>query len=141
MTEATISASSRILVDTDVYSYIFGEREEAKFFLPYFTGKTLAVSFMTVAEIYSGAYKKNWGDSKITKLEHHLKNYAILPYDFGVCLKYAEINSESERIGHPIETADCWVAACALKYECQLATNNKRHFEHINGLSLIAPGL
>jgi tRNA(fMet)-specific endonuclease VapC len=139
--ESPDTKSNRILVDTNVYSYIFGEREEAKFFLPYFTGKTLAVSFMTVAEIYSGAYKKNWGERSITKLERHLKNYAILPYDFGVCLKWAEINSESEREGHPIETADCWIAACALKYECQLATNNKRHFQHIKGLSLIAPGL
>ena len=141
MIESPVPKSNRILVDTDVYSYIFGEREEAKFFLPYFSGKTLAVSFMTVAEIYSGAYKKNWGESKITKLERHLKNYAILPYDFAVCLKWAEINSESEKVGHPIDTADCWIAACALKYECQLATNNKRHFAHIKGLSLIAPGL
>ena len=141
MTELPVAERNQILVDTDVYSYIFGGREEAKFFLPYFIGKTLAVSFMTVAEIYFGAYKKNWGASKITKLEHHLKNYAILPYDFGVCLKWAQINSDSEKAGHPIEIKDCWIAACALTYECQLATNNKRHFEHINGLSLIAPGL
>ena len=141
MTVSPSPTGNRILVDTDVYSYIFGDREEAKYFLPYLTGKILAVSFMTVAEVYSGAYKKNWGDHKLTKLEHHLKNCAILPYDIGVCLKWAEINSDSEKAGHPIETADCWIAACALKYDCQLATNNKRHFEHIMALNLIAPGL
>jgi len=137
----TTPQTSRILVDTNVYSYIFADRPEAKFFLPHLAGKTLAVSFMTVAEIYKGAYKSNWGDNKLTRLEHHLKNYVVLPYDFGVCLKWAEIISTCEKNGRPIEDADCWIAACALKYECQLATNNRRHFEHIPGLNLFAPGL
>ena len=141
MTELSDVTISRILVDTDVFSYIFGEREEAKFFLPYFRGKTLAVSFMTVAQLYAGAYKKDWGTPHLARLEHHLKNYAVLPYDFSLCLKWAEIKSDCEKSGFPIETADCWIAACALRYECQLATNNKKHFEHVKGLLLFAPGL
>jgi len=139
LTEST--ETNRILVDTDVFSYIFGEKEQAKYFLPHIQGKTLAVSFMTVAQLYAGAYKVNWNNSKLQKLENQLKNYAVFPYDFSLCLKWAEIEADCENSGYRIETGDCWIAACAMKYECQLVTNNRRHFEHIKGLNLFAPSL
>jgi tRNA(fMet)-specific endonuclease VapC len=131
----------RIIADTDVVSYVFGEREEAKFFLPYFSGKTIAISFITVAQVYFGAFKNNWSDTKVGKLERHLKNYLILPYDIGVCIMWAEIAAHCDNSGYHIETADCWIAACALHYGCRLATNNRKHFEHVDGLRLITPGL
>jgi predicted nucleic acid-binding protein len=80
--------NERILVDTDVVSYLFGDRPQANYFKPFLSGKTLAVSFMTIAQLYYGAYKKNWGETQILKLERHLKNYVVLPYDFKVCLEW-----------------------------------------------------
>ena len=132
---------NRILCDTDVVSYIFGGHSQAKFFHPYLNGQTLAVSFMTVGQLYYGAYKANWGTTKLTKLEHHLKNYVVLPYDYKLCLKWAEVRCDCEKAGYSIEQADCWIAACALRHDCALATNNGKHFVHVKNLILISPGL
>lgn len=132
---------SRILCDTDVVSYVFNNHTQAQFFLPYFKNKTLALSFMSVAQLFYGAYHADWGISRLSKLENHLKNYVVLPYDYNVCLKWAEIRKGLENDGKSIEQGDCWIAASALKYDCALATNNSRHFIYINELPLICPGL
>ena len=134
-------AKNRIVCDTDVVSYIFKGHQQAQFFLPYFSHKTLAVSFMTVAQLYFGAYKARWGSNQLTRLENHLKNYVVLPYDNETCLRWAMVRSECESNGYSIEHADCWVAACALRYDSALATNNGRHFTPIKDLSLISPNL
>ena len=72
----------RIIVDTDVVSYFFKDDTRADYFKPYFVNRTLAVSFMTVAEAYFGAYKAGWGVRNMEKLENHLKNYVVIPYDY-----------------------------------------------------------
>lgn len=133
-------AKSRIVVDTDVVSYLFNAHTQAEFFRPYLQSKTLAISFMTVAQLYYGAYHAKWGSNKLTKLEHHLKNYVVLPYDYELCLKWASIRQELENNQKSIECGDCWIAACALCYDCALATNNGRHFRDIQDLALISPG-
>jgi predicted nucleic acid-binding protein len=138
--EPQLITKNRILVDTDVFSYIFHGDTQAQFFRPYLLNKTLAVSFMTVAQLYYGAYKANWGQSRITHLENQLKNYVILPYDYLVCQYWAQVRKECESHGHSIEHADNWIAACALRYDCALATNNRKHFEVIKNLELISPG-
>ena len=134
-------SKSRIVVDTDVVSYLFNAHSQAEFFQPYLLHRTLAVSFMTIAQLYYGAFHASWGTSRLTRLENHLKNYVILPYDHELCLKWAAVRQECESNGRPIEHADCWVAACALRHDCALATNNLKHFAHIEGLALISPGL
>ena len=134
-------AKSRIVVDTDVVSYIFNGHTQAEFFKPYLANKTLAVSFMTVAELYCGAYHAGWGANRLTRLENHLKNYVVLPYDYELCLKWAAIRQSGESKGQCIYHSDCWIASCALLYDCALATNNRKHFEHIRELPLISPSL
>ena len=134
-------AKSRIVVDTDVVSYIFNGHTQADFFTPHLVNKTLAVSFMTVAQLYYGAYHAGWGGNRVTRLEHHLKNYVVIPYDYELCLTWAGVRNDGERKQRSIEHADCWIAACALRHDCALATNNGRHFRHIDGLALISPGL
>ena len=134
-------SKNKILCDTDVVSYIFNGHTQTQFFHPYLSNQTLAISFMTVAQLYYGAYKADWGINRLTKLEHHLKNYVVLPYDYEVCLKWAKIRRDCENSNYPIEHADCWIASCALRHDCALATNNGRHFKHIENLTLISPGL
>lgn len=132
---------NRIVVDTDVFSFIFKRETHAAYFRPYLFNKTLALSFMTVAQLYYGAYKNDWGPNRIARLENQIKNYVILPYDYLVCQQWARIRRECELKGYTIEASDAWIAACALRHDCALATNNSRHFQNIDNLVLISPGL
>lgn len=131
----------RIVVDTDVVSYIFRKDTRADYFRPYLEHRTLAISFMTVAELYYGARKNNWSQPKIIQLENTIKNYVVLPYDYLVCQEWARIRTTVESKGFPMSHSDLWIAACALRYDCALATNNGTHFANIAELTLISPGL
>ena len=130
---------NRIVVDTDVVSFIFKKDERANFFAPYLVNRTLAISFMTVAELYYGAYKDGWGANRITQLENTIKNYVVLPYDYLVCQDWANIRRQREVKGLSMSHADIWIAACALRHDCALATNNGVHFRGIDTLVVISP--
>lgn len=132
---------TKIVVDTDVVSYVFKQHELANFFMPYFQNRTLAVSFMTVAQLYYGAYKANWGTNQLSRLDNHLKNYVVFPYSYEICLKWAQVKKLCESSGYSIEHSDCWIASSALLYDCALATNNRKHFMYIKNLELISPNL
>jgi predicted nucleic acid-binding protein len=129
----------RVLVDTDVVSYLFKKDTRAEFFRPFLVNRTLAISFMTVAELYYGAYKAKWQTSQLGGLENHLKNYVILPYDYELACEWARVRVEHTSRGHDIGQADAWIAATALRHQCALATNNGRDFEGTRGLTVICP--
>ena len=88
---------NRILVDTDAVSYLFRGDTRAEYFRPYFLHRTLAVSFMTVAELYYGAYKARWGTNRIVQLENHLRNYVVVPYDYGGILRLSPSEHRAEQ--------------------------------------------
>lgn len=131
---------NRIVVDTDVFSYIFRNDARAEFFEPYLVGKTVTLSFQGVAELYFGAYKADWGYRRLSRLESALRSYVVLPYDSAVSQEWARIRADCEAKGVTLPTADLWHAACALVHHCAIATNNARHFGDVEGLTIIAPG-
>ena len=132
---------SRIVVDTDVFSYIFHGNPVAELFKPYFLNRILAVSFMTVAKLYYGALKDGWGNSRTERLENQLKNYVVLPYDFDLTRKWGYVRVENQRVGNDIKHADAWHAATALLFDCAFATNNYKDFKDTPGLTIISPGM
>jgi tRNA(fMet)-specific endonuclease VapC len=129
--------SNQVLIDTDVFSYIFNGHPNALIFEPYLRGKELAITFVTIAQVYSGAYKGKWGDTKIRTLERFLRRFIHIESTWDISLKWAEIKEQCRLTGYPIESQGCWVAACAVYYNCPLATYNRKHFEPVNGIMLL----
>lgn len=132
--------NSRVLVDTDVFSYLMKDDTRGDFFKPFVLHRSAALSFVTVAELYFWAYKKSWGPARITDLENRIKMYVVLPYDYSLCQRWASVRNDCESKGFRIHDHDCWIAAAALKYDCAVATNNYDHFSHVDKLTLISPG-
>jgi len=139
MQRAINSTQSGILLDTDVVSFIFDNKPQAKLFNPYLIDRDIAISFITLGELYHGAFKSKWGAVRISALERLLQKYILFPYEYDLCLLWGKIKTSCEQEGHPIEDSDCWIAASAIYYDCALATNNTKHFIHVNGLRLVSP--
>ena len=129
---------NEILVDTDVVSYLLNRHSFAEKYEELLFGYVPMVSFITVAEMYRGAYKKNWGPRRMAELATHLRRFAIVPSSLQVCLSYAHISNAAESHGRPIETAEAFIAARALSLNIPLSTNNRRHFEGIEGLTVLS---
>jgi tRNA(fMet)-specific endonuclease VapC len=128
---------SKVIIDTNIVSYIMKGRPEAQAYIPHLTGKLVAVSFITVGELYFGAEKDNWGPKKRLQLETMLKNFIVIPYDHKIAKIYGFVMAERRRIGRQISCCDAWVASCALRHNIPLVTHNARDFELIPKLQLI----
>ena len=127
-----------LIVDTDVVSFLLKDDTRAQLYRPHLQGKTLALSFMTVAELYQWAYVRNWGERKLTRLEEQLHRYVIVPFDNELCKQWARICVRRRQLGRPISVQDAWVAATALRHGCRLVTHNGDDFSEIAGLEVIS---
>lgn len=127
---------SILLVDTDVVSFIFKQDSRTADYAPLLQGNRLALSFMTVAELFQWAAVRNWGTARIERLEQSLINYLIIPVDIELCRCWGNLRAERQAIGKPISVQDAWIAATALRHNLPLVTHNARDFAGISGLEV-----
>jgi predicted nucleic acid-binding protein len=132
-------ATARLVVDTDVASFIFKWHPEfAPRYVDIVRGSELIVSFMTVAEMRQGALDANWGPRKCAVLETYLADFSVLHSDSLLCSTWAAVRHESTQKGRPISSADAWIAATALVLSAPLVTNNPKDYRHLDNLQLVS---
>lgn len=126
------------VIDTDVWSYLYKGRSEAKLYEPHLFGNILVISFQTQAELLRGAIAANWGESRRQHLESRLQRYVIEPSSYALSVRWATAMDSARRNGRPIGSADAWVAATALHLGVPLISHNKTHFFGVDGLTVIS---
>jgi tRNA(fMet)-specific endonuclease VapC len=126
-----------ILLDTNIVSYLFKGDTRAAFYEPHILNRELAVAMMTVAELFQWAAARNWGQSRIRRLDETIQNYTILPVDIEACRMWAAVRVQRSAGGHPISSQDAWIAATALRYQPSLVTHNPADYQGISGLTVI----
>jgi tRNA(fMet)-specific endonuclease VapC len=130
-------SDARVILDTNIVSYVMRGGPEAEAYAPYIDGKLSAITFITVGEMYFGAEKKNWGAQRRNQLETVLRNFVVIPYDHEVARCYGRLVAERRRHGRPIDPNDAWIAACAVRHAVPLITHNAKDFEGISALQVI----
>jgi len=126
-----------VLLDTDVFSYLMKNDTRGKAYQPHIKNKTVAISFVTVGELHYWAENRNWSIKNRQKLEDRLKAVVIVPYDAQLCRVYGKLRA-SLPPGVIVAANDLWIAACSLRHNIPLITNNRKHFERIPDLNLIS---
>ncbi len=124
-----------VLLDTNLVSYLMRGDPRAELYRPHLERKTLAISFMTVAELYEGAYRSGWGENRLTRLESQIRNYVVVPFSNRMCRIWGQIRAGRRQ--QPISVDDAWIAATALAHGCPLATHNPADFADIPNLAII----
>jgi tRNA(fMet)-specific endonuclease VapC len=131
-------SGSKVILDTCIVSYLMKQnRPEKALYTPHVEGKLLAISFITVGEMYFGAEKARWGEQKRQKLETTLRNFVVIPYDHEIARCYGRLVSERHRNGRPIAPNDAWIAACTVRHSAPLITHNPKDFVGISGLNIV----
>ena len=126
---------STLLLDTDVFSFLFKDHPLAEAYRPHVRGRTLAISFMTVAELYHGAYRAGWGARRIERLESRIGAYVVVSSSNALSKRWGEVRFVRRQ--QPISPEDAWIAAAALQQGYPLVTHNARDFQSIPGLNII----
>lgn len=129
-----------IILDTDVI--IRGEKGtfDLRGWLTQHAAEEIEIAAITVAELWHGVERA--GDEHRPRRQAYLETvFALLPvvsYTDEIAREHAQIWAELEKAGMMTGYYDLIVAATARHRGSQLATFNRRHFEHIRGLCLVA---
>lgn len=88
------------------------------------------------AELLYGARKSQQGERNLRRLEQFFSPFQSFAFD-EVCLAdYAEIRTDLERKGTPIDPVDFMIAAITRAHGCTLVTHNTGEFSRVSGLLL-----
>lgn len=96
----------------------------------------IAVSFMTVAELFYGAEKSSDPDKNHRLVEQFLLTVKIINTDLQSMKQFGKIKAEREHQGNLLADADLLIAATSIVHCSLLVTGNIKHYERINGLKL-----
>lgn len=130
-------STERVVLDTNIVSYVMKGDVLARSYKPHLQGRLLSVAFITVGELYFGAEKDGWGETRRRLLERTLRKFLVIPYDNGIARCYGRLVAERQRNGKPISPNDAWIAACAVRHGVPLVTHNSKHFDGISELDIV----
>jgi tRNA(fMet)-specific endonuclease VapC len=126
--------ATRIL-DTNIVSYLLKGHTLAEAYRPYLEGHVLAISFMTMAELFEGAFRARWGKRRKDALQTALRDYLVVPSSPELCQRWGQVRSERRR--QPISSEDARIAATALVHDSPLVTHNAVDFRGISRLTVL----
>ncbi len=99
----------------------------------------IAISVISIAELYDGVFGGTDPAQKEQELLDFLaRGIARLDVDSATATLFARERSRLRRAGTPIGDFDLLIGATALRHNLTLLSNNRRHFQRINGLNLLS---
>ena len=97
----------------------------------------LAITAISIAKLAHGAHRSLYSEDNLARLGVLLSVSVILPFDEAAGRKFGALKVELEARGGPLKNLDLQIASIALENQCQLLTDNGRHFSRIDDLTLL----
>ena len=126
------------LVDTDWTIEYMRRREPVASRLMELFPYGLGISIISLAEIYEGILGTDEPQDDERILREFLDGVAIVHLDDVTCRIFARERSYLRASGTLIGDLDILIGSTALRHSLTLLTNNRRHFERLQGLSIIS---
>ena len=127
----------KYLLDTNICIYLIKRRPESIFrVLTSQEAGSVALSTVTVAELYHGAARSQNPERNRAALEQFLIPLVLADFDLEAAITFGVIKTALERNGTPIGPLDTMIAAHALSLDLTLVTNNEREFRHVTELKI-----
>lgn len=101
-------------------------------------GEGLAISAVTYGEVYEGILFGRERERQERGFAEFLMVSRLIPLDERVALRYADLRGQLRAQGNLIADNDLFIAATAVHHELTLVTGNRRHFDRVPGLVLLA---
>jgi predicted nucleic acid-binding protein len=123
-----------ILCDTNILIEFYKNNEQITETLRQIGGANLAVSVVTVAELYYGALNK----TELGQIKEHLSLLRQLSLTSSISQRFLGL-MEDYALSHKLSIPDALIAASAMEHEAELFTLNLRDSRFISGLRLYEP--
>jgi tRNA(fMet)-specific endonuclease VapC len=99
------------------------------------TGKTFAITFVTLAELSLGVLKSGKPDAAWSRIQDVLHGLRMFHVSTMIPAVYARVYFELERRGQMIPINDIWIAALAIEARLPILARDE-HFSRVRGLSV-----
>src|SRR6266567_5371513 len=127
------------LLDTNWLIQLLGRHKETATFHKSIHPDKLAVSYITVGEIYDVAFAYANPQAHLVSFRQFLAPFKVLTLNDAIMERFAEVRSYLRRRGELIADFDILIGATALHHDLTLLTYNTRHFKRIPDLQLYPP--
>jgi tRNA(fMet)-specific endonuclease VapC len=126
----------RYLVDTDWVIDHLNQIERVVNRLRELRPQGLALSIASLAELYEGVHYSRDPEQSQQALDAFLEDVTVLGIDEEICKIFGRERGRLRRQGQLIGDLDLLIAATCVHYGLILLTNNRRHFDRIEGLPI-----
>ena len=126
----------RYLLDTDwVIHYLHGHHDIVRR-VNSLSDQGIALSVLSLAELYEGVYFSSNPTNNEAALHDFLRGVTVLSVDEETCKMFGRQRGRLRAIGRAVGDFDLLIGSTGLRYGLIVLTNNRRHFEPIEGLSI-----
>jgi tRNA(fMet)-specific endonuclease VapC len=127
------------LLDADWAINALARKRRAHTILTRVASTGIAISWLTVGELYEGAFDSPNPDAHLTALRTFLQPLRILGVNGPIMERFAETRAMLRRRGEIIPDFDIIVAVTALHYDLTVLTFNVRHLSRVSDVKLYQP--
>ncbi len=124
------------LLDTDICIYWLKGNQKIEKRIMQVGLDNLQLSFITISELYYGAFKSQRTQDNILLVEMLEEKLAVIESDPSICSTFGKLKAQLEKQGAILDDADLFIAACAQATDSVLVTNNEKHFGRIKDLKM-----
>jgi len=128
----------KYLIDTDwIIDHLNGQ-EKVKKELEELAPEGLALSILSLAEVYEGVFDSRDPRKSEKALKEFLAGLSILEIEEEICKIFGRERGKLRKKGKIIGDIDLLIASTCLHYKLTLLTNNVAHFARIENLKIIS---
>ena len=124
----------KYLLDTNIVIYVIKRRPIEVLGLFNEHAGRMAMSAITLSELYHGAEKSAKVSQNLEVIEEFSSLLEVLPYTAKASAHYGSIRNALEKVGQPIGVNDLHIAAHARSEGLVVVTNNVSEFARVPGL-------
>lgn len=126
------------LIDTDwIIHYLNGQRDIVNRLVE-LRKEGLAISVISLAELYEGVYYSTNPEGDKNALDDFLTGVSILGIEDETCKIFGKERGRLRKLKIVIGDFDLLIAATCLCYNLTLLSNNIKHFKMVEGLNIVS---
>ncbi len=126
----------KYLIDSDILIYFLKGKQEIVQRLSEIPMDNLYISRINYTELIYGAYNSTRIDQNLKVIEPFLDSFKVLEFTEVSSLIFAKEKARLKKDGNIIADMDLMIASIAIENECNLISNNIKHFQRIKNLKL-----
>ena len=126
------------LLDTDWVIDYFNNKEPTSSKIEELRDEGIGISIISLAELYEGVLNSKNPESSENLLLEFTSEVSVMELDEGICRIFGDLRGKLRKKSLLIDDFDIVIASTAIYHEITLCTNNRKHYDRIEGLKVLS---